>query len=150
MESSNREQCFEGGERGSIMNNDNIDTSFLEKQQEKLAGEAGTLLEGIFENFDDIDEEEFDKRAAEILEQYDTNQQAIIQAKGGDTVEKIFTVEKVAELLEMKPTTIRKWLRQGLIQGTKFGKEWRILERDFVAFIEEQRQKTIEEQKKEG
>lgn len=43
-------------------------------------------------------------------------------------MEKLYTPEEAAEILQVHPYTIRKWLRAGKIQGKKFGRVWRIPE----------------------
>ncbi len=44
--------------------------------------------------------------------------------------EKILTPEDAAEMLQVSPGTVRKWLRKGLLKGTKVGggRLWRISE----------------------
>nr|MBO2483058.1 hypothetical protein [Bacillaceae bacterium] len=37
-----------------------------------------------------------------------------------------FTVEEVAELIQMHPRTIRRYIKEGKIKASKLGKEWRI------------------------
>ena len=46
--------------------------------------------------------------------------------------EKLLTVEEAAERLGVHHTTIRRWLREGEIQGLKFGRLWRIKESDLL------------------
>jgi len=41
----------------------------------------------------------------------------------------VYKVEQVAELLKLKPTTIRTWLREGTLEGTRVGKSW-VIETD--------------------
>lgn len=43
-------------------------------------------------------------------------------------MEKLYTPEEAAELLQVHPNTLRKWLREGKIAGKKFGRIWRIPE----------------------
>ena len=38
----------------------------------------------------------------------------------------MLTVDQVANLLKMKPTTIRTWLKEGKLNGVKVGREWRV------------------------
>lgn len=42
--------------------------------------------------------------------------------------EKMLTPENAAERLQVKPSTIRKWLRNGTLKGVKIGMLWRISE----------------------
>ena len=36
------------------------------------------------------------------------------------------TVEQAAELLQVKSTTIREWLKKGKLPGVKVGRLWRV------------------------
>lgn len=49
---------------------------------------------------------------------------------------KYYTVEKISELLNMHPKTIRKYIREGKLRANKVGKEWRITGHDLSAFAE--------------
>ena len=48
---------------------------------------------------------------------------------------RILNTEQAAEKLQVKPLTIRKYLRRGLIPGRRLGREWRIVETDLEMFI---------------
>ena len=48
---------------------------------------------------------------------------------------RILTVEQVAEKLQVKPLTVREYLRKGKIPGRKLGRSWRIVETDLEAFL---------------
>ena len=52
--------------------------------------------------------------------------------------EKLLTPEDAAARLQVSPSTVRKWLRNGAIKGTKLGggKLWRISESSIDEFIE--------------
>ena len=140
MEGSISKECPESDKEGDMMND--IDTTLLETQQDRIAEQAGNIIDGL----EDMTEEEFDRQAKAILEQYDRNKQAILQARGGKEMEKIFTVEELSEYLKIKPKTIRRYLRDKTINGLKIGYDWRILERDVMDFLEKKRQKAIERQ----
>lgn len=47
----------------------------------------------------------------------------------------IYTPEEVAEILDVAPTTIRKWLRNGHLKGFRPGRLWRISEEQLQEFI---------------
>lgn len=48
---------------------------------------------------------------------------------------KFYTVDSIAELFEMSRYTVRKWLRDGVIEGAvKVGGEWRVYENDLKKF----------------
>ena len=51
---------------------------------------------------------------------------------------KIYTVEEVADLLKIKPTTVRAMLRDNEINGFKAGKAWRVTEDDLKKYIQKQ------------
>ncbi len=48
-----------------------------------------------------------------------------------------YTPEEVAEILKLKVTTIRKYLGQGDLKGSKIGRVWRITEEDLKEFIKQ-------------
>jgi excisionase family DNA binding protein len=52
-------------------------------------------------------------------------------------MEKVLTVNEVAQILSLKPITVREMFREGRLRGFKMGKAWRttesILEQDIVA-----------------
>lgn len=47
----------------------------------------------------------------------------------------ILTAEEVAAKLKLNIVTVRLYLKKGLIPGKKLGKQWRINEDDFDAFL---------------
>lgn len=48
---------------------------------------------------------------------------------------RILNTEQAAEKLQVKPLTVRKYLRKGLIPGRRLGREWRIVETDLEMFL---------------
>ena len=47
-----------------------------------------------------------------------------------------YTPEEVADILKVRKHTVRNWLREGTLKGTKInGKIWRITDKDLEAFI---------------
>ncbi|MDO8683312.1 MAG: helix-turn-helix domain-containing protein [Armatimonadota bacterium] len=48
---------------------------------------------------------------------------------------RILTVEQVAEKLQVKPLTVREYLRKGKIPGRKLGRAWRVVETDLEWFL---------------
>ena len=50
----------------------------------------------------------------------------------------IYTVEEVADLLKIKPETVRIMLRDNEINGFKAGKAWRVTEDDLKKYIQSQ------------
>lgn len=48
---------------------------------------------------------------------------------------RILTVEQVAEKLQIKPLTVREYLRKGRIPGRKLGRAWRVVETDLETFL---------------
>lgn len=57
----------------------------------------------------------------------------------------VFTPERVAERLSVRPKTVRDWLKRGRIKGIKIGRLWRIRERDLDAFLSDQQDKMDDE-----
>ena len=51
---------------------------------------------------------------------------------------KIYTVEEIAELLTLKPTTVRVMLQNKEMNGFKAGKAWRVTEEDLKKYIQKQ------------
>lgn len=51
---------------------------------------------------------------------------------------KLYDVAKTANLLQLSPLTIRKWLRSGKLKGVKIGKEWRISDEELKELFPEQ------------
>ena len=51
--------------------------------------------------------------------------------------DKFLTPEEAAELLDVAPTTVRSWLRKGILKGSKVGggKLWRINEEAIDEFF---------------
>lgn len=49
---------------------------------------------------------------------------------------KYYTVEQIAELLNMHPKTIQRYIREGKIKANKVGKEWRVTGHDLSLFTE--------------
>lgn len=52
-------------------------------------------------------------------------------------MQKLLTIFDVADVLSVHPQTVRGWIKSGLIEGRKTGKEWRILESDLQKFIDQ-------------
>jgi excisionase family DNA binding protein len=51
--------------------------------------------------------------------------------------EKFFTTEQVANILQVHPFTILKFIKQGRLKGIKLGRVYRIKESDMKDFLEE-------------
>ncbi len=50
--------------------------------------------------------------------------------------EELLSATEVAEMLNVHPITIGKWLREGTIKGSKLGKIWRVKRSEVEAFFE--------------
>lgn len=48
---------------------------------------------------------------------------------------KFLTVEEMASILKVVPMTVYRYLKAGKLQAYKFGKEYRVYESDFKAFV---------------
>jgi excisionase family DNA binding protein len=49
--------------------------------------------------------------------------------------EKVYSPDAAAAALDVKPETIRQWLRSGKLGGVKVGRLWRVRESDLEAFL---------------
>jgi len=47
----------------------------------------------------------------------------------------LLTVHEVADLLKMKEATVRHWINDGALRAIKFGKEWRVAQKDLESFL---------------
>jgi excisionase family DNA binding protein len=59
-----------------------------------------------------------------------------------------FTVDEVAKRLKVTPLTVRRWLNNGDLDGTRLSAGragWRISEADLEAFLEKRREATRRE-----
>ena len=50
-------------------------------------------------------------------------------------MDKLLTPAQVAARLQVEPSTVKRWLRQGKLQGVKPGKEWRVHAEVLSAFV---------------
>jgi len=48
---------------------------------------------------------------------------------------KYYSPEEVGEQFNVKPATIRKWIRDGKLKALKLGRLWRITEEELNRFI---------------
>ncbi len=51
--------------------------------------------------------------------------------------DKLLTTEQVAELLQVHPFTVLKYIKTGKLKAIKLGRVWRIRESDVERFLEE-------------
>lgn len=49
----------------------------------------------------------------------------------------VLTVDEAARALRVSPESIRRWLRDGLIQGVKFGHVWRVARDEVLRVMQE-------------
>ncbi len=47
----------------------------------------------------------------------------------------LLTVHEVADLLKMRESTVRAWINDGQLRAIKFGRDWRIAQRDLEAYL---------------
>ena len=52
---------------------------------------------------------------------------------------RILTVEEAATKLRVKPSTVREYLKRGMIPGRKLGRSWRIVETELDSFLSSSR-----------
>ena len=51
--------------------------------------------------------------------------------------DKLLTSEQVAQILQVHPFTVLKYIKAGKLKGIKLGRVWRIRESDMERFLEE-------------
>ncbi len=120
-----------------------VDSNFLQRQQEILAKNTGSCIDNI-EDFAGDDEERFFERLRRNVEQYDRNQAALNEIKKGgismtkkiDELPDILKPEEVAEFLEVPVRTVKYWLAEKSMVGTKAGREWRVMKTDLLDYLE--------------
>lgn len=49
----------------------------------------------------------------------------------------LYTTHDVAELLQMRESTIRSWINEGDLRAFKFGRDWRVAHKDLEKFLDE-------------
>lgn len=47
----------------------------------------------------------------------------------------LLTVHDVADLLQVRESTVRAWIHDNQLRAIKFGKEWRVAYRDLEAYL---------------
>jgi excisionase family DNA binding protein len=57
-------------------------------------------------------------------------------------VDTIYTIEQAADILHIKPRTLREWIRQEKVKAFKLGGLVRIHEKDLQKFIDSARKNT--------
>lgn len=50
--------------------------------------------------------------------------------------EKYYLVEQIAEIIDMHPKTIQRYIREGKLNARKMGKAWRVTGHDLSTFLE--------------
>lgn len=50
--------------------------------------------------------------------------------------EKYYSVDQIAEMVDMHPKTIQRYIREGKLKAQKLGKAWRVSGHDLSTFIE--------------
>jgi excisionase family DNA binding protein len=51
-------------------------------------------------------------------------------------VEKYYSVDQIAEMIDLHPKTIQRYIRQGRLKAQKIGKAWRVTGHDLSTFVE--------------
>jgi len=51
-------------------------------------------------------------------------------------VEKYYSVDQIAEMIDMHPKTIQRYIREGRLRAQKIGKAWRVTGHDLSTFTE--------------
>jgi excisionase family DNA binding protein len=58
--------------------------------------------------------------------------------------EQFYTVEQIAQMLNIHPKTIQRYIREGKLRATKIGKSWRVTGHDLSQFTEENKNSVTE------
>ena len=53
-------------------------------------------------------------------------------------MEKVYTVNEIAEMTRLSTRTIRRYLSSGQLQGQKIGRQWRFTQTDLASFLDSQ------------
>ena len=48
----------------------------------------------------------------------------------------LMTVHEVADLLKVKESTVRSWIKDNDLRAIKLGRDWRVAVKDLEAFVE--------------
>ena len=49
----------------------------------------------------------------------------------------MLTVHEIADLLKMRESTVRAWIRDGDLRAIKMGRDWRVPVKDLEAFMDD-------------
>ena len=74
-----------------------------------------------------------------IMERFESALQAMQATQRARHGMRLLTPDQAAETLQVEPSTVKRWLRQGRLAGIKPGKEWRIRESDLQEFLLKQK-----------
>ena len=56
-------------------------------------------------------------------------------------MEGFYTVQELADLLGVHNLTVRRWLKEGKIEGKKFGRSWRISKNELKKILPDDAEK---------
>ena len=48
----------------------------------------------------------------------------------------MLTLHEVSDLLKVKESTVRAWIKDGQLRAFKFGRDWRVAVKDLESFVE--------------
>jgi len=57
----------------------------------------------------------------------------------------MLTVHEVADLLKMRESTVRAWIRDGELRAIKMGRDWRVAVKDLETFLEDHANRPADE-----
>ena len=58
-------------------------------------------------------------------------------------MEKLYTPEQIAQLLQVNVVTVHRWLRDGKLKSVKIGRLWRVSARNLEEFIHSKTRKEL-------
>ena len=47
----------------------------------------------------------------------------------------LLTLHEVADLLKVRESTVRTWIHDASLRAVKFGRDWRVAQKDLEAFV---------------
>ncbi len=57
----------------------------------------------------------------------------------------MLTVHEIADLLKMRESTVRAWIRDGDLRAIKMGRDWRVAVKDLEAYLEDHANRPADE-----
>lgn len=78
------------------------------------------------------------ERRIERLEQMQHQVMRMLEDIAHPNEGRLYNVDDAAEMLSVKPATLREWLRQGKVKAIKLGSAWKITDNELRRLINNQ------------